>query len=91
MTNNNFPTTTNNDFSTTTWLSRLKIIPLKVSELKVGNYYRDILNNRLVRMYYIDEGGIVFKISDKDGDVSEQIMSLQYADGRFYDDGTIAQ
>lgn len=82
---------TQDDFSTTSWLKKLKIIPLKVSELKVGNYYRDILSNRRVRIISADKDGVEYHMPDKDGDVNKELLSFAFAEGRFYDDNRIEQ
>jgi hypothetical protein len=64
-----------------------QITPLPVKELKAGNYYRDILTQARIRVTEIDGHTVAFL--DQEG--SKDFMMVQEAQGRFYDDGTIAQ
>ncbi len=73
-----------------------KIKPLPVETLAIGKYYRDILNNRLVRITDIvnrklASDGVYFLVADNDGDVAHGSLKLDVAEGRFYDDGKIEQ
>lgn len=68
-----------------------KITPISVKELKVGNYYRDIMTGKLIRLATKDEYIVQFRTVDSEGDVFMDNLIPDVADRRFYDDGTIAQ